>query len=87
MGDRHPDTLTSINNVGSLLYAQGDPKGARALYEEALEARRATLGDRHPNTVGSINNLGALLEAQGDLEGARALYEEARQPSPSPQFT
>ena len=44
-GSRHPDTLVSISNLGSLLQAQGDLEGAAALLREVLEARRETLGE------------------------------------------
>ncbi|EOD12957.1 hypothetical protein EMIHUDRAFT_452118 [Emiliania huxleyi CCMP1516] len=77
LGDNHPDTLTSINNLGMLLEAKGDLDGAEALLREALEARRETLGDRHPRTLTSIYNLGSLLQDKGDLEGAEALKREA----------
>merc|ERR1719424_468310 len=77
LGDRHPNTLTSINNLGFLLKNQGDLDGAEALYREALAASRETLGDRHPSTLTSINNLGLLLKKKADLDGAEALYHEA----------
>jgi hypothetical protein len=50
LGDTHPHTLASINNLGSLLKDQGDLAGAAPLLREALAARRATLGagDTHP---------------------------------------
>ena len=77
LGDRHPNTLVSINNLGLLLKAQGKLDEAGVLYREALEARRATLGDRHPDTLGSINNLGRLLHDQGRLGEAETLLLEA----------
>ena len=39
LGDRHPDTLTSISNLGTLLKASCDLNGAEALYREALVGR------------------------------------------------
>eukprot|EP01046_Picozoa_sp_COSAG06_P044742 COSAG06_NODE_6079_length_3121_cov_22.584712_3_plen_253_part_01 len=77
LGDEHPRTLDSINNLGALRKAKGDLAGAEALYEESLAAHRRTLGDEHPSTLISINNLGLLRKAKGDLAGAEALYEEA----------
>jgi len=36
LGDRHPETLTSISNMGGLLKKMGKLHEARPLYEEAL---------------------------------------------------
>jgi tetratricopeptide (TPR) repeat protein len=77
LGDRHPVTLTSINNLGEVLKNQGKLDEAGVLYREALEAHRATLGDRHPSTLISIASLGSLLKAQGKLDEAGVLYREA----------
>ena len=54
LGNRHPDTLTSIHNLGELLRAKGDLAAAEPLCREALEGMRETLGDRHPHTLSSI---------------------------------
>ena len=77
LGNRHPSTLNSINNLGLLLEAKGDLAAAEQLLCEALEARRETLGNRHPSTLKSINNLGLLLEAKGDLAASEQLQCEA----------
>jgi len=77
IGDRHPDTLVSMNNLALLLLDQGKLDEAGVLLRETLEARRATLGDRHPRTLTSINNLGTLLQDQGKLDEAGVLYREA----------
>ena len=77
LGNRHPDTLISINNLGQLLQAKGDLTAAELLYHEALEVKRETLGNRHPSTLSSINNLGALLQAKGELAAAEPLLYEA----------
>ena len=76
-GDRHPDTLASINNLGSLLETKGDLAAAEPLYREALEGLRETLGDRHPDTLASIHEIGLLLQAKGDLAAAEPLLREA----------
>ena len=81
LGDRHPDTLTTVTSMGTLLVAMRQPERARPLFEEELEASRETLGDRHVDTLVSISNMGQLLQAMGQLEEARPLYEEALQAS------
>ena len=77
LGDRHPDTLTSINNLGTLLHSKGEVDEAALLLDEALSMRRVTLGDRHPHTLGSMNNLARLLHDQGRREEAGMLLSEA----------
>ena len=76
LGDRHPDTLTSISNTASLLQDQGKLDEAELLCREDLDARRATLGDRHPATLISIGNTASLLKAQGKLDEAEPLCRE-----------
>ena len=76
LGNRHPRTITSLNNLGTLLKAQGSLDEAMPLMREALEASRATLGDSHPDTLASIYNLGLLLEQSGALDDAATLLTE-----------
>ena len=61
LGNRHWHTLTSIHNLGSLLYAKGDLAAAEPLLREAMEVRRETLGNRHPHTLRSIYKLNKLM--------------------------
>ena len=57
LGDEHPATLASMNDLAITLDALGDAAGARDLHERALAGRRRVLGDDHPLTHQSINNL------------------------------
>ena len=77
LGADHPDTSSSLNNLGYLLQAQDDLAGSRPYYERALAIHEKALGPDHPDTARSLNNLGALLRAQGDLAGARPYYDRA----------
>jgi tetratricopeptide (TPR) repeat protein/tRNA A-37 threonylcarbamoyl transferase component Bud32 len=77
LGDEHPDTLRSINNMGGLLQAQGKPFEAEPYYREALETRRRVLGDEHHDTLTSINYMGDLLQAQGQLAEAEPFRRDA----------
>ena len=65
LGDRHPDTLTSINDLAGLYKSQGKYDEAEPLYVDSLKKRRSVLGDRHPDTLTSINNLAGLYKSQG----------------------
>ena len=76
LGERHPDTLRSMNNLAGTLYAQGDLAGARTLQEQVLAASREAPVQGHLDTLAATNNLAETLRAQGDLAGARTLQEQ-----------
>jgi serine/threonine protein kinase/tetratricopeptide (TPR) repeat protein len=77
LGDDHPSTLVSINNMGYLLKLMGTYDEAESYSREALEGRRRVLGNDHPSTLLSINNMGLLLEEMGKLQEALGYYREA----------
>ena len=87
LGDRHPNTLISMNNLGRLYEAQGRLDEAAPLYAECLRVRRETLGDRHPSTLNSMTNMERLYQAQGRLHVAarstRRVKVKARLPQGS----
>jgi tetratricopeptide (TPR) repeat protein len=76
LGDEHPDTLRSMDNLASTLAEQGEGSLARALQEYVLEVQRRELGEDHPETLRLMNNLALTLADQGDHAGARALQEQ-----------
>ena len=82
LGPRHPDTLTSLNNLAVLYQAQGRYGEAEPLFLEALQASREVLGPRHPDTLTSLNNLAVLYQAQGRYGEAEPLFQEALQAQP-----
>ena len=57
LGNRHADTLTSINNLAIFEYQRGNIEHAKTLCREAVDGARATLGDAHPNTQVFMRNL------------------------------
>ena len=56
LGEDHPDTLASANNLATGLRAVGESAGPR-LDEDTLARRRRVLGEDHPDTLASANNL------------------------------
>ena len=77
LGDDHPDTAESLNNLAALYRAQGRDEDVEPLYDEALSIRRRVLGADHPDTASSLNNLAGLHYAQGRYSEAVPLYKEA----------
>jgi tetratricopeptide (TPR) repeat protein len=75
-GADHPDTASSLNNLGGVLHELGDLNAARQCHERAL-AIYERLGSDHPSTATSLNNLALVLRDQGDLDGARTCLERA----------
>ncbi len=57
LGDDHPDTLSSMNNLALLYSDQGRFDAAEPLYAKCLEVRKVKLGDDHPDTLSSMNKL------------------------------
>ena len=74
LGDDHPDTLSSINNLAALYRSQGKYDKAEPLYVECLAKRKEILGDDHPDTLSSMNNLAGLYRSQGKYDKAEPLY-------------
>ena len=61
LGDTHPDTLTSRNNLARAYRDAGRLDEAIPLLERTLADREQVLGETHPDTLTSRNNLAAAL--------------------------
>ncbi|MEM7530941.1 MAG: tetratricopeptide repeat protein [Chloroflexota bacterium] len=77
LGEKHPHTAASLNNLGFLYQAKGEYEEAKAYYEQALAVWREVVGEKHPDTALSLNNLGFLYQAKGEYERAKAYYKQA----------
>jgi CHAT domain-containing protein/tetratricopeptide (TPR) repeat protein len=77
LGEEHPDTAASYNNLAVNLHAQGKYAEAGPLYRRALAIRSEVLGEEHPATAASCNNVAMNLNAQGQYAQAQPLYEKA----------
>ena len=75
LGAEHQDTLTSVNNLGSVLKGQGKYDEAEAMHRRALEGMEKV--PEHPDTLISINNLGLVLKGQGKHDEAEAMHRRA----------
>ena len=65
LGDKHPDTLTLINNMAQLQRRKGNLAQAELFAREALNGQRQTLGNKHSHTLLSMNNMAGLLLERG----------------------
>ena len=55
--DKHPSTLTSMNNLAFTLMSQGLINRAISLMEDCYKLRAVVLGPRHPFTISSRETL------------------------------
>ncbi|KAK7039332.1 FabD/lysophospholipase-like protein [Favolaschia claudopus] len=69
----HPDTLSSMANLASTCYVQGELNEAEELEVIVLAARKRVLGEEHPDTLFSMANLASTYHAQGKLNEAEEL--------------
>ena len=77
LGVNHPDTLTSVGNLASVLQHQGKYDEAARMNRRALEGREKVLRVYHPDTLTSVYCLAHLLAARDEHHEALALYHRA----------
>ncbi len=76
LGEDHPDTLTSADNLVMILGRVGEHRAARELAEDTLARRRRGLGEDHPDTLTSAFILAAALFELGEYQAAKELAED-----------
>ncbi|MCP4348236.1 MAG: CHAT domain-containing protein [Desulfobacterales bacterium] len=79
LGEEHPSTLISINNLALCYHYQGGYRESESLYKKALQLSEKVLGKEHSDTIISINNLAGLYVSQGRYAEAEPLYKKALQ--------
>ncbi|MCJ1271298.1 hypothetical protein MMC22_011198 [Lobaria immixta] len=77
LGEEHPNTLGSIDNLALVLGYQGKYEAAERLHGRALGAREKILGEEHPDTLSSVDHLALVLGYQGKCEAAEELHRRA----------
>jgi len=74
LGEGHPETLSSMNNLAVMLFRKGKLDEVEALDRRMLMIRRRVLGKKHRDTLQSMDNLGRVLEIRGKLDEAEAMF-------------
>jgi tetratricopeptide (TPR) repeat protein len=70
LGEEHPDTAASYNNVAACLESLGKPAEALPLFNKALQTIHKALGEEHPDTARSYNNVAGCLAGLGQRDEA-----------------
>jgi phosphoribosyl 1,2-cyclic phosphodiesterase len=74
LGEEHPDTLTSMNNLASTYGNQGKLREAAELQEKVLEVERMILGLEHSSTLTSMSNLAFIYKRTLSSRSANNLH-------------
>ncbi|KAK5188428.1 hypothetical protein LTR92_011514, partial [Exophiala xenobiotica] len=69
LGEEHPSTLASMNDLAIVLEQQGKYEEAEQMHRQALDRMKKVLGEEHPSTLDSINNLAIALHLRGKVLG------------------
>ena len=77
LGQNHPDTLASVNNLAGCYESSGDATRALSLYEGVLAGHRRMIGNRNPRTLHCIHNLADCCRKSGKPRRAQQLFEQA----------
>jgi tetratricopeptide (TPR) repeat protein len=81
LGDDHPDTISSLCNLASILESQGKYEQAERLLTQALTSSRRVLGDSDPITMTVSSALADVLSEQQKYTEAEPLYRQCLEQS------
>jgi non-specific serine/threonine protein kinase/serine/threonine-protein kinase len=76
LGQKHPETLTSMDRLAWTLQCEGHNADAEKLMREVVERRQQVLGSDDPGTVESKDELAWILSRQGHLPEAEKLQRD-----------
>ena len=71
LGDAHPETAQSLNNLAALYRSRGQYGEAEPLYARALAINEQQLGPEHPYTQIVRSNYASFLRDMGKTEEAQ----------------
>ena len=77
LGEDHPNTLSTVNNMANTYNSQGDYGKALVWYQRALDGREKALGKDHPDTLATVNNMANTYNSQGDYGKALVWFQRA----------
>ena len=76
LGQEHPATLASMNDLAMVLSHQGKYEQAEEMYRQVLELDETVLGKKHPHALTSMNNLAVVLRDQGKYKQAEEIHRQ-----------
>ena len=77
LGEEHPETATSYNNLAEIYVRKGEYDNAEELHKKSLEIREGIWGEEHPATATGYNNLACVYMLQEKYDKAEKLYKKS----------
>ena len=77
LGNEHPDTASTYNDIAVVYSSQGDYSKALEWYYRALAVREKMLGKEHPDTAATYNNIAIVYTNQGNYSKALECSQKA----------
>jgi len=74
-GNKHPDDVTTLNNMALLYMQQGKYEEAEPLYKRALDILQRTFPNGHPNIDTCENNYAIMKQKMQNRSGSELEYE------------
>jgi len=74
LGEEHPKTLETMDDLARVYWRQGRYDKAESLFTQTLEGRGKVHGEEHQDTLYSMNSLAVLYFSQGRYTEAESLY-------------
>lgn len=77
LGEKHPSTAISINNLACVLLEEDRPVEAEPLIRRALAITKDRKGSSHPDVARALNNLAVILQATNRISESETLQLRA----------
>ncbi|KAH7160587.1 hypothetical protein B0J13DRAFT_644416 [Dactylonectria estremocensis] len=76
LGEKHPDTISSMAELATTYHAQGRYGEAEPAYIKVLDLQRETLGEKHPDTLHAMHDLAITWKSLGSRNDAFFLMQQ-----------
>lgn len=77
LGEKHPDTLSALNNLAQTYSSLGNFRKAKEMQEKVYTLRCEILGKEHPDTLTALSNLASTYGDLGNPQKEVELAEKA----------
>ncbi|XP_013402393.1 tetratricopeptide repeat protein 28-like, partial [Lingula anatina] len=74
LGEKHPLTASTYQNIGSALWSMGKFADSLTYYKQSLDIQKEIVGEKHSDTAGTYQNIGSALCAMGKYQEGLTYY-------------